>query len=157
MKTAWGMAAVLTIVLGLALGALVWGQPPSREARRLDVPRAGGGMQQPERDALRLIEEGRQIFRHDTFGDEAFWGDALKLHLAVAGEKLGGVGPGVSPKTALEVGLKVDQDALPADVVRQLQQKQLDLNDPATTLALLKLNAVVGVKGVINERNEFQS
>src|SRR5437868_115031 len=62
----------------------------------------------PEQNALRMIREGRQTFRHDTFGDEAFWGDALHLHLAVVGEKLGGVGPGLSPKAALEVGLKVD-------------------------------------------------
>ena len=55
----------------------------------------------PERDALQSIKEGRQIFRFDTFGDEEFWGDALKLHHAIAGKKLGGVGPGVSPKTAL--------------------------------------------------------
>src|SRR5215216_5446944 len=98
-------------------------------------------------NAQRMIEEGRQTFRFDTFGDEVFWGDALKLHQAIAGEKLGGVGPGVSPKTALAVGLKVDQDAIPPDVASQIQQKQLDLDDPATTLALLKLNAVVGVKG----------
>jgi hypothetical protein len=55
-----------------------------------------------------LIEEGRQIFRFDTFGDEAFWGDTLKLHQAIKGQKLGGVGPGLSPNTALSLGLKVD-------------------------------------------------
>ena len=64
-------------------------------------------------NALRMIDEGRQTFRYDTFGDEAFWGGALKLHQAIAGAKLGGVGPGVSPATALAVGLKVDVDALP--------------------------------------------
>src|SRR5262245_10617598 len=122
MKNTWRTALAATILLGCALGALVLGQPPNREARRPDLRQAtAGGLQQPERDALRLIEEGRQVFRHDTFGDESFWGDALKLHFALAGDKLGGVGPGVSPKTALEVGLKVDQDALPPDVVRQIQ------------------------------------
>ena len=64
--------------------------------------------------ALQSITNGRQTFRFDTFGDEAFWGDALKLHQAIAGSANGGVGPGVSPKTALAVGLKVDADALPA-------------------------------------------
>src|ERR1051326_6235213 len=65
-------------------------------------------------NAQRMMDEGKRIFRFDTFGDEVFWTDTLKLHRAVEGEKLGGVGPGVSPKTALSVGLKVDMDALPA-------------------------------------------
>src|SRR5262245_61079028 len=66
--------------------------------------------------AQRMIEEGQRIFRHDTFGDEAFWGDQLKLHQAIVGQKLGGVGPGLSPKMALSLGLKVDAEALPADL-----------------------------------------
>jgi hypothetical protein len=61
--------------------------------------------------AQRMMNEGRRIFRFDTFGSEAFWGDALQLHKAIAGEKNGGVGAGVSPKTALSVGLKVDTTA----------------------------------------------
>src|SRR5207245_828608 len=65
------------------------------------------------RNNATLFTEGRHIFRYDTFGDEAFWGDALKLHLAVAGQNNGGVGSGVSPRTALAVGLKVDVEALP--------------------------------------------
>src|SRR6202165_1752725 len=92
----------------------------------------------PERDALQMIKEGRQTFRFDTFGDEDFWGDALKLHHAIAGKKLGGVAPGVSPKTALAVGLKVDMDALPKDVVQQLKEKKLDLDDPATTVRSMR-------------------
>ena len=68
-------------------------------------------------NAQNLIAEGRRIFRFDTFGDENFWGGALKLHLAIAGVNNGGIGPGVSPKTALAVGLKVDADALPANLV----------------------------------------
>lgn len=98
-------------------------------------------------NAIRMIDEGRQTFRYDTFGDEAFWGDALKLHQAIAGARLGGVGPGVSPATALAVGLKVDVDALPRSLRASLSQGKVDLNDPAVTLALLKLNAVVGVTG----------
>ncbi len=94
-----------------------------------------------------LINQGRQIFRYDTFGDEAFWGGTLNLHQAVQGSSFGGVGGGVSPKTALSVGLKVDMDALPASLVADVQQGRVNLDDPATTLALLKLNAVVGVKG----------
>ena len=100
-----------------------------------------------EGNAERMLREGRQIFRFDTFGDEAFWGGALKLHQAIAGERLGGVGPGVSPATALAVGLKVDADALPSGVIQNIRRGRVDLNDPAVTLALLDANAVVGVTG----------
>ena len=96
------------------------------------------------------IEEGKKIFRYETFGSEAFWGDALQLHKAIAGEKNGGVGPGVSPKTALSVGLKVDADALPASLKKELAAGKVNLDDPATTIALLKLNAVVGVTAFAN-------
>lgn len=137
------------------------GQQPApavvRQSARPVTPEAAPQLSQVEADALKMIQAGRQTFRFDTFGDEAFWGDTLLLHHAVAGEKLGGVGPGLSPKAALEVGLKVDQDALPADVVQQIQQKQLSLDDPATTLALLKLNAVVGVQGFFNKNGQFQT
>jgi len=97
------------------------------------------------RHAQAMMDDGKKIFRYDTFGSEAFWGDALGLHKAIAGEKNGGVGPGVSPKTALAVGLKVDTDALPAALVQQIKAGKVNLDDPATTIALLKLNAVVGV------------
>ena len=74
-----------------------------------------------------MLEAGRQIFRYDTFGDEAFWGDTIKLHQAIAGQKLGGVAPGVSPTTALSVGLKVDADALPASLVDSIKKGKVDL------------------------------
>jgi len=104
-----------------------------------------------------LLNNGRQTFRFETFGDEAFWGDALKLHLAIAGAANGGVGPGVSPATALSVGLKVDVDALPAALREQLRRGVVDLNNPATTIALLKLNAVVGVKGIFDPAGRLSS
>ncbi len=107
--------------------------------------------------ALRMVEEGRQIFRYDTFGSEAFWGDALQLHKAIAGEKNGGIGGGVSPKTALSVGLKVDVEALPKALQDQLKAGKVDLDDPATTIALLKLNAVVGVKGIFDKKGVLKS
>lgn len=100
-----------------------------------------------ERDAREMLSEGREIFRFDTFGDEAFWGDTLRLHDAIQGAVFGGVGPGVSPATALAVGLKVDVEVLPKNLRRALSRGAVDLNDPATTLALLQLNAVVGVTG----------
>jgi hypothetical protein len=98
-------------------------------------------------NAARMMAEGRQTFRYATFGDEAFWGDTLHLHEAIAGARLGGVGPGVSPAQALAVGLKVDRDALPRSQQEDLLKGRVDLNNPATTLALLQLNAVVGVTG----------
>jgi hypothetical protein len=94
-----------------------------------------------------LVAAGKETFRFDSFGDEEFWSGLLHLDKAIAGANNGGFGPGVSPKTALAVGLKVDAEALPADVVAGIQSGAVSLDDPATTLALLKLNAVVGVKG----------
>ena len=95
----------------------------------------------------RVLARGRQVFRFDSFGDQAFWGGALQLHRAIAGSKNGGVGPGVSPKTALSVGLKVDATRIPKSVASAIKAGKVDLNDPKVTLTLLKLNAVVGVRG----------
>src|SRR5215208_2620556 len=105
----------------------------------------------------RLFAQGRRIFRFDTFGDQAFWGGALELHKAIEGKKLGGVGPGLTPKGALTAGLKVDSAALPASVVRAIKRGKVDLDSPSTTLALLKLRAVVGVKGFFNRRGTLRS
>jgi len=104
-----------------------------------------------------LVRQGRQIFRYDDFGDDAFWSGALQLDKAVAGKANGGVGPGVSPKTALSVGLKVDANALPQKVLAALKAGKVDLDDPATTLALIKLNAVVGVKPHFNKSGAMSS
>ncbi len=104
-----------------------------------------------------MLDQGRHTFRYDTFGDEAFWGGALNLQQAIAGEKLGGAGPGVSPKTALSVGLKVDADALPASLVEQIKAGKVNMDDPATTLALLKLNSVVGVTGFFDKAGKLES
>jgi cytochrome c2 len=104
-----------------------------------------------------MVEQGRDIFRFDTFGSEAFFGDALQLHKAIAGAQNGGVGAGVSPKTALAVGLKVDADALPEALKQQILAGKVNLDDPATTLALLKLNAVVGLTGKFDQSGKIQS
>jgi mono/diheme cytochrome c family protein len=108
-------------------------------------------------NAADMFVQGRHIFRFDTFGDQAFWGDSLKLHKAIEGSKLGGVGAGVSPSTALAVGLKVDVDALPASLIQELKAGQVNLNDPATTLALLKLNSVLGVTGYFKPDGTLRS
>ena len=110
-----------------------------------------------QREAQLLVRQGRQIFRFDDFGDAAFWSGALQLHRAIEGSAHGGVGPGVSPKTALSVGLKVDVKALPRAVRRALRAGKVNLNSQATTLALLKLNAVVGIKAKFNRAGTLRS
>jgi len=110
-----------------------------------------------EANALTTLKNGRNIFRFDTFGDQAFWGDTLKLHQAIEGADHGGIGPGVGPGTALAVGLKVDVDALPQPLKQKLAAGRVDLNDPANTLALLQLNAVVGVTGFFDQQQRLIS
>ena len=88
-----------------------------------------------------LVAQGQEIFRFDTFGDEQFWTDTLRMHEVIQ--------QAVTPAVALSVGLKVDSDALPAEIKAALAAGQVDLNSTATTVALLKLNAVVGVKGEV--------
>ncbi|MBT8078811.1 MAG: hypothetical protein KJO31_09530 [Gammaproteobacteria bacterium] len=111
----------------------------------------------PVVDAIKMVREGRKTFRYDTFGNEDFWGGALGLHSAIAGSANGGIGPGVSPATALAVGLKVDSSALPKDVKKALARGEVDLNDPATTLTLLALDAVVGVQGRFDDSGAIRS
>lgn len=91
------------------------------------------------------LAEGKQIFRFDTFGDEQFWTDTLHMERVVQ--------QSVDPTTALSVGLKVDMDALPPEVVAGVQQGKVDLKSPATTVTLLKLNAVVGLHGTVQTVN----
>jgi cytochrome c553 len=132
------LVVLASIGAALSAGAIAVAAKPAS-------PPKGGFDAEIASYAQSMLEEGRKTFRFDTFGSEAFWGDTLQLHKAIAGQKHGGVGPGVSPKTALAVGLKVDADALPDALKKQLKAGKVDLDDPATTIALLKLNAVVGV------------
>ena len=104
--------------------------------------------EQTDANVKRLYEEGQRVFRNDTFGSEAFWGDKLQLHRAILGDKQGGVGPGLSPREALKLGLKVDQGEMPEAAIEMVKRASLDLDKPETTLALLKANAVVGVTGI---------
>ncbi len=94
------------------------------------------------------VSEGRRIFRHDTFGDEQLWTRVLRMHEVIAT---------VSPATALAVGLKVDVEALPRAIIAALRAGQVDLNDPAVTVQLLRLNAVVGVRGSVNDSGQLTS
>ena len=97
-------------------------------------------------NASAMLEEGKSIFRHDTFGDEYFWGDTLQLHRAIAGERHGGVGPGLTPRQALQLGLKVDVDHVPRIMGQAIRGGSASLDEVQTTLELLKADAVVGVK-----------
>jgi hypothetical protein len=108
-------------------------------------------------NATAMIGEGRRIFRFDTFGSEDFWGGTLKLHQAVAGSANGGVGPGLSPKMALTLGLKVDASALPESVVAAANAGRLNLDDVAVTLQLLRLNAVLGLTGIFDTGGRLTS
>jgi cytochrome c5 len=144
-------AASIALVLALGIerfgtrSAVAQGEPQTAQEQVIDE------------NANSMLSKGRQIFRYATFGDEAFWGNTLKLHEAIEGIANGGVGPGVSPKTALAVGLKVDMDKLPAPLVDQIKAGKVDLDSPATTLALLRLGAVVGVQGFFDDRPAAQS
>jgi len=88
------------------------------------------------------VHDGQEVFRFDTFGDEQLWTNVLRMHDVL---------PSVTPATALAVGLKVDVEALPSSVIAALKAGKVNLNDPAVTLDLLRLNAVVGVKGTFND------
>jgi hypothetical protein len=94
-----------------------------------------------EENAKQLIEQGRHIFRFDTFGDEAFWTGALHMQQSVST---------LSPQTALTLGLKVDAQALSPSLIEEIKHGRVNLNDPAVTLALIKQNAVLGVVGTFN-------
>jgi hypothetical protein len=150
MKKRWLEIAVAAVIAVLSVGYLA--QIHSRAKDRLT-----GFDQVILQNSAAMLEQGRQTFRFDTFGDQAFWGDTLKLHQAIEGQKFGGIGPGVSPRTALAVGLKVDVDALPANVVEALKHGQVNLDDPAVTLLLLRANAVVGVTGLFNANGSLRS
>jgi hypothetical protein len=133
--------ALLCIDVCLAASKTPSKKAPILPGQGPQLPPAAPGELSPAqvvREPIKALEQGRQIFRYDTFGDEDFWGETLRLHEAVA--KL-------PPAKVLELGLKVDSDALPPPVIGELKAAKLDLNDPAVSLTLLKLNAVVGVTG----------
>lgn len=143
--------AIIILLAAIAIGLPIFNRsraqgPPAQSSSTSDKLRHFDA--EITANANQLLEDGRRVFRFDTFGDEAFWGGTLQLHNAIKGVALGGVGPGVSPNTALGVlGLKVDIDALPQPLIQDLKRGQVNLDDPATTVALLKLDAVLGVKG----------
>ena len=106
----------------------------------VSVASCGSSMADPTKDPAR-VAAGQQTFRYETFGDETKWTDTLQMQTVIS--------TAVDPTTALSVGIKVDATALPAAVVQGIQDGSIDLTSPATTIALLKLDAVVGIKGTV--------
>jgi mono/diheme cytochrome c family protein len=106
----------------------------------VSVGSCGSSAADPTRDPA-LVAAGQQTFRYETFGDETKWTDTLQMQTVIS--------TAVDPTTALSVGIKVDATALPAAVVQGIQNGSIDLTSPATTIALLKLDAVVGIKGTV--------
>ena len=137
----WRQANVLAAV-AVSIHLAACDQPEASRAVEpaVDHALASRGPQNPA-----LVAEGKTIFRFDTFGDQTFWTDTLRMHEVIR--------TSVSPNTALGVGLKVDAEALPASVKAGIQNKTIDLDAPATTVALLKLGAVVGVVGEVDASN----
>jgi hypothetical protein len=132
------LVGAASIVFVLAIAFAVSGLAPATRAEQT-VPAA-------EREVDARHRDGQAIFRFDTFGDEQLWTGVLRMHEVI---------PTVDPVTALAVGLKVDVDALPDAVVAALQAGEVDLTNPAVTVELLRLNAVVGVKGSVDETGQL--
>jgi hypothetical protein len=140
-STHWVFAAALLFLVAATQAR------PSRPAANDDA----------KANADRMFEQGKQTFRDDTFGSEAFWGGTLQLHRAIVGQAQGGVGTGLSPKAALGLGLKVDAERVPPAAVQLIRTNPASLDDPKTTVALLKANAVVGVTGKFAPDGALQS
>lgn len=144
----------LVLAVPFVLLALVTPQlGPSAAALEQQAPMAPVAAHTPPFAVAQAHEErgivaGQRIFRYDTFGDEQLWTDVLRMHEVVGN---------VPPATALAVGLKVDVDALPPAVIEALQAGQVDLTAPAVTVELLRLNAVVGVQGKVDDRGQLTS
>lgn len=144
-----GLSLVLVLVLAAPRPGIAQRDDDERSLRGFDA--------QISDNASRMLREGRRIFRFDTLGSEAFWGDKLKLHQAVAGAAGGGAGAGLSPGMALTLGLKIDAAALPDDLVQAVKDRKVNLNDAGVTLQLLKLNAVVGLTGLFQSDGRLRS
>jgi mono/diheme cytochrome c family protein len=147
-KAIFPLAVSVSIALAL-LSGLAWGT-----GKRGDDQAQASKEALSENDrhasahAQRMSGAGRQIFRYDTFGDEQLWTDVLRMHEVIAT---------VPPATALAAGLKVDIDALPREIIAALRAGQVDLTNPAVTIELLRLNAVVGVQGKVSGAGQLTS
>jgi hypothetical protein len=135
---------VFTTSLLVLVASITW---KTAAATQLNRPQAAPFDSTVEENVRQSFARGRDIFRFDTFGSEAFWGGRLRLHQAIAGARFGGVGGGLSPTQSLALGLKVDIDMVPSAILDAVQRGAVDLNDPAVTLQLVAARAVLGVTG----------
>lgn len=133
---------IATLAFVVTAGAMLGGCGTTKTAPAGTQPAATAGPPATEQTSPALVAEGQRVFRFDTFGDEQVWTDTLRLHEVV--EK------SVDPTTALKVGLKVDADVLPPGIL-----DKVDLKNPATTVALLKMNAVVGIQATVDSNNHI--
>ena len=129
------------VVAALTAGVVLGGSVATKPTPKGTQPTAAA-RQATKKASTSLVAEGQRVFRFDTFGDEVLWTDTLRLHEVV--EK------NVDPTTALKVGLKVDADVLPAGIL-----DKVDLKSPATTVALLKMNAVVGLQATVDSNDHI--
>ena len=144
----WAAVLVAVTVLGYGCRAIsTRGTPQNPAVRRYESD--FGDEINAYSDSM--IDRGRQIFRRETFGSEAFWGGQLRLHEAISGERHHGVGPGLTARQALALGLKVDVDQLPKILGAAIKGGSVSLDNVTTTLELLKAGAVVGVKGFFDD------
>jgi hypothetical protein len=144
MRTTRIVAVACTALAGIAAVAIAYGARTSHVRK----PQLKAFDNEIKVHAQEMLEEGREIFRYDTFGDEDFWGGTLRLHEAVAT---------LSPADALGLGLKVDADSLTTEQLGLLKRGELDLDDPAVTLQLLRQNAVLGVTGFFDAKGQLTS
>jgi len=142
------LLSAVSIVFALALMLSIGGVAPAITASQAGGRSADGGEPNVRDADVRKRPRGQAIFRYDTFGDEQLWTDVLRMHEVI---------PTVAPMTALAVGLKVDVDALPPAVVAALRAGEVDLTNPAVTVELLRLNAVVGVQGAVSDTGQLTS
>lgn len=142
------------LVLGAGLATACRHIKPEESAPRNPAVKRIPGRPDIEANASAMLDEGRKIFRHDTFGSEDHWGKKLRLHEAISGAERHGVGPGLTPHQALQLGLKVDRDAVPNVLLQVLKGGSVSLDKEKTTLELLKADAVVGVKGFFDDPND---
>jgi mono/diheme cytochrome c family protein len=134
-------------VIGLSCRSL----KPEKSAPRNPAVKETVGRPDIKLYAEHLIDEGRKVFRYDTFGSEDYWGGKLRLHQAIADVKRGGTGAGITPHQALQLGLKVDSDQVPQVLLEVIRGQSIRLDEQKTTIELLKADAVVGVKGFFDD------
>ena len=155
MKT---LTVIGIIILFVAAGQFTRCKSTKADTRNsLDMSADAGDFNDDiEKNMQELFDKGKAVFRFETFGDEAFWTDQLQLNKAIADEKHGGTGKGITPQQALDAGLKVDLAVIPKFLRKKIKEGKF-LDDPWVTLELIKINAVLGVVGKFDGKGNLKS